>query len=67
MNKLLIKLGVASTSSVALTEALSLDDLWSALISLGVSVLSVLAVEGISLLKSYLIKKREDLDDKSKG
>ena len=66
MNKLLAKLGVASVSSITLTEALSLDDLWSALLSLGVSVLSVLAVEGISLLKTYLVKKTEELDKNSK-
>lgn len=66
-NKLLSKLGVASVTSVTLSEALSLDTLWSALISLGVSVLSVLAVEGVTLLKNYLIKKSKELDEKSKG
>ena len=67
MNKLFSKLGVASVTSVTLSEALSLDTLWSALISLGVSIVSVLAVEGVTLLKNYLIKKSKELDDKSKG
>lgn len=67
MKDLLTKLGVASTSSVVITEAISLDTLWSALVSLGVSILSVLAVEGISLLKSYLLSKKKELDEKSKG
>ena len=66
MNKLLTKLGVASVSSITLTEALTLDALWSALISLGVSILSVLAVEGISLFKSWILSKKKQLDDKSK-
>lgn len=67
MNNLLTKLGVASTSSIIVTEAVNLDALWSALISLGVSILSVLAVEGISFLKAWFLKKKKDLDDSSKG
>ena len=66
MNKLFTKIGVASTSSIILTEAVSLDALWSALLSLGVSILSVLAVEGISLLKSWILNKQRQLDEKSK-
>lgn len=66
MNYLGTKIGVASASSVVLSEALHLENLWNALISLGVSILSVLAVEGIALLKAYLQNKKEKLDDKSK-
>ena len=66
MNKLFTKIGVASTSSIILNEAISLDALWSALLSLGVSILSVLAVEGISLLKSWILNKQRQLDEKSK-
>lgn len=63
----LTKMGVASVSSVTLTEALNLDTLWSALISLGISVISVLAIDGLSLLKTWLKKKEKDIDDTSKG
>ena len=66
MNKLFTKIGVASTSSIILNEAISLDALWSALLSLGVSIISVLAVEGISLLKSWILNKQRQLDEKSK-
>lgn len=66
MNKLFAKLGVAIPTSLALSEGLSLDTLWSALVSLGVSILSVLAVEGVSLLKSWILSKQKELDDKSR-
>lgn len=66
MNYLGTKLGVASASSIVLTEALHLENLWNALLSLGISILSVLAVEGIALLKAYLQNKKRKLDEKSK-
>lgn len=66
MNNVATKIGVASTSSVVLTEALSLDTIWNALISLAVSVISVLAVEGIALLKAYIKSKKRIIDNKSK-
>lgn len=67
MNNLASKVGVASVSSITLTEALNLDMLWSALISLAISVVSVIAIDGLSLLKTWLKKKEKDIDDKSKG
>ena len=67
MNDLLTKLGLASGSSIVLTEAINLDRLWSALITLCISVLSVLAVDGINLLKSYLRKKKDDVEKDSTG
>lgn len=72
MNQLLTKIGLASTSSLILTEAINLDTLWSALISVAVSVLSVLAVEGVNVLRAYFNSKSrkyentENKDDKSK-
>lgn len=65
MNALLTKLGVASTTSVVLTEALNLEALYSALITLAVSVLSVLTVEGINWLRGFIKSKTNKLDDKS--
>lgn len=66
MNTLLTKLGVASTTSVIVTEAVKLDTLWSALISLAISIVSVLAVEGINYLRVFLTSKTKKLDDKSR-
>lgn len=69
MNLLGTKIGVAGTTSVVLTEALSLDSLKSALISLAVAVLSVLTVEGVNWLKNFIVshtKAIKDEDEKSK-
>ena len=69
MNNILAKLGLAGTTSIVVTEAVSLDVLWNALITLAISVLSVLAVEGVALLKKYLQKKYSEikLKDESKS
>lgn len=67
MNDLLTKMGVASVSSVTITEAVNLDRLWSAMITLCVSILSVLAIDGINLLKSYLKKKKDEVEKDSTG
>lgn len=66
MNQLMSKIGIASTTSVVLTEAIGVDSIMNALISLVVSIISVLAVEGISLLKAYLTAKKNIIDGKSK-
>lgn len=68
MKSILAKMGIAGTTSVVLTEALSLDTLWSALITVAVSVLSVLAVEGVNWLRETIIKhtpknKKEETQD----
>lgn len=57
MRNLLTKLGLAGTSSLVVTEAVQLDTLWNALITLAVSICSVLAVEGVQWLKSYIKSK----------
>lgn len=66
MRYILQKLGVAVPTSVILTESLNLDVLWNALITLAVSIASVLAVEGVAWLKSWLIKKINE-NKKSEG
>lgn len=60
MNTLLAKLGVAGTTSVVVTEAVQLDALYSALITLAISIVSVLAVEGVEWLKSFIKRKIAD-------
>lgn len=61
MNNLLVKLTVAGTASVAVSETVSLEPLWNALITLAISVVSVLTIDGIAWLKSF-IKKHTDKD-----
>ena len=53
MNKLLAKLLVASSASVTVTEAINLEPLWNALITLAVSLLSVITIEGIAWLRAW--------------
>lgn len=65
MKNLLAKLGVAGSTSLVLTESLNLDVLWNALITLAVSIASVLAVEGVAWLKSWLVKKINENKAKS--
>ena len=67
MNNLLAKIGLAGTTSLALTESLNLDVLYNALITLAVSVCSVLAVEGVAWLKNYIIKHTAKVDKTNKG
>ena len=58
------KIGLAGTTSLALTESLNLDVLYNALITLAVSICSVLAVEGVNWLKNYIISKTKKVDEK---
>ena len=53
MNKLFAKLLVASSASVTVTEAVNLEPLWNALITLAVSLVSVLTIEGIAWLRAW--------------
>lgn len=64
MHNTLVKIGTACTSSLVVCQAVNLEPLWNALITLGISVLSCLAVEGVNWLKSYFNKKRKENEDK---
>lgn len=66
MKNLLAKLGLAGTSSIVVTESVQLDALYSALITLAISVVSVLAVEGVQWLKNFIISKTKKNKDKEK-
>lgn len=57
MTNLLAKLGLAGTVSVTVAETSGLDTLYNALISLAVSVVSVLAVEGVEWLRKKIVSK----------
>lgn len=58
MNKIFTKLVTAFGASVAVTENVRLEPLRTALITLGVSVVTVLSVEGVAWLKEFLEAKR---------
>lgn len=62
MNTLAAKLGLASASSLIVVESVSVEPLLSVLITLAISIVSVLMVEGVQLLKKYLRKKIDDLE-----
>ena len=64
MKNLLAKIGIASSSSIVATESLNLDALYNALITLAISVVSVLAVEGVQWLKNYIISKTKKNKEK---
>lgn len=54
MDKIITKIGIAFGSSLAVCEAVNLEPLWTALITLAVSVITVLSVEGVAWLRAYL-------------
>lgn len=58
MDKILTKIGVAFGVSVAVNEAVNLQPLWTALITLAVSVLTILSVEGTAWLRAFLKAKK---------
>ena len=69
MNTLFAKLSIAGVSSVAVVEAVNLEPLWNALITLAISIVTVLTVDGIEWLKAKIqrdIKKTEEKDKKEK-
>lgn len=58
MNHIFTKIGVAGTTSLVLTESLNLDTIYSALVTLAVSIITVLTAEGIAWLKAWFNKKK---------
>lgn len=63
MNNIFAKLGVAGTTSLVLTETLNLNTIYNALITLAVSILSVLSVEGINYLRKLIVSKTKKLEE----
>ena len=66
MNTVPIKLGLAGTASVVATEVVNADMLVSALITLAISVLSVLTVEGVNWLRKWIVAKTNEIKNKDK-
>lgn len=63
LNTLLAKICVSSTASLIVVENVNLSPLWNALITLAISIVSVLSIEGISWLRAT-IKKHTPKEDK---
>ena len=66
MDKIFTKLGIAFSSSLVICESVNLQPLWNALITLGVSVITVLSVEGVSWLRAYFKRKKEEEEQNTK-
>lgn len=67
MDNLFIKLGVAGTTSIIVTEAVNPAPLLNALITLGVSIVTVLSIEGVAWLKAFIKKHTtKDTDEEDK-
>lgn len=58
MDKILSKLVVSTGASLIVTENANLQPLWTALITLAVSVITVFSFEGVEWLKSWFKKKK---------
>ena len=66
MGKLLAKLALSAGASLTVVESAQLEGLWNALLTLAISLISVLTIEGISWLKASLKKKRLEAEAESK-
>lgn len=62
MDKIFTKIGIAFGASVAVNEAVNLEPLWTALITLAVSIITVLTVEGVAWLKAWFTAKKSKLE-----
>lgn len=58
MDRLISRLIIASGASLVVTENVQLQPLWTALITLAVSIITVLSAEGIAWLKAWFNKKK---------
>ena len=56
MNQLFTKLGIAGVTSVAVVESANLEPLWNALITLAISIVTVLTIDGMEWLKAKIKK-----------
>ena len=65
MNNLAVKLSVAFGSSLIVAESVNVEPLINALITFGVSVVTVLTIEGVAWLRSFLKKKTKQNEDEN--
>lgn len=64
MNTSLIEVGVSTIASTSVATAVGADTLLTALITFGISLITVVGGELIKFLVAYLKKKREDIEGK---
>lgn len=62
MNKVFSELVLAGSTSLVVTESVSLEPLWNALITFAISILTVLSAEGIMFMRKWFEKKTKRLE-----
>ena len=65
MNNVITKILTASTVSLIVVENANLQPLWNALITLAISIVSVLTIEGIAWLRATIKKHTPKVDEES--
>ena len=66
MGSAIVEVGVAAATSTAVATAVDASPLLTALISLGVTIVTVVGAELVKFLVAFLKKKTEELEGKSK-
>lgn len=66
MNSTVIELGVATTASTGVAFAVNAEPLLTALIALGISLVTVVGGELVKFLTAWLKNKREKLEKEDK-
>ena len=66
MSTALVEVGVSTVASAGVATAVGADTLLTALITFGISLITVVGGELIKYLVAYLKKKREDIEGKDK-
>lgn len=64
MNTTVIEVGVSTGASMGVAMAVNAEPLLTALITLGVSLVTVVGTELVKFLTTWLKKKRESLESK---
>lgn len=67
MNTLFAKVAISFGASATVAESVKLDSLWTALITLAVSVLTCISVEGVSWLRAYFKAKKAKREAEEKS
>ncbi|MBO7691180.1 MAG: hypothetical protein J6T10_00920 [Methanobrevibacter sp.] len=65
MSAAVIEIGVAATASTVVATSVDASPLWTALISLGVTIVTVVGAELVKFLVAFFKKKTEELENKN--
>lgn len=60
----LSKLSISATSAIIISEVANLNLLWTALITFGTSLITLVGAEVIKFLVAFFKKKTKDLEEK---